>query len=702
MSLSAQKKSLTIAILSCLFVVTGCGSNNPQNNSQNNAPNNQNATGNKGTNADDKKPLARAALVKAGTTEKFMDYYKTGINNNRKMTTMNVGGANAIPAGATPPVAPTATPTPTTARTPKPATPATTKATVSKDASAGFGTSTTNLIESGVDEVDFVKQNATHIYTTSRGLSNATSQSTNINVFKKPNTTKAGSLEIKNDYVEGLFLAGKNLISVGSKYNSPIRSRRPVPEITLNLINVSNDSDPNISKNYTWDGAHKASRRIGNHVYVISNSYLVDTPVCLAVRDGKADVTAVNQSLGGTVKTSLPGPGYCQQPEKLTIETLKERMPVGADGKRVDPADCLIPNAYKKDADGINTNVTLVTKIDIEQKKAPETLCIAASAEHVYMSPESLYLTGYDYNHRYDSQKTLINKFVINDTGVSYQATGKVDGHINWTAPSFSMNEHKGILRIATTKYDNGKIINMVHTMKSSSSEAGALDTIATIPNAQNPKAIGKPGERIQGIRFLGDIGFVVTFKNTDPLYKIDLKDPAKPSIKGELQMPGYSAYLHPITDKYLLGVGYSAKEDKGRTQITGLQTTLFDVSADNPVIVSQDTISPEVKSWFNLPVARDSRAITTVSNDTQTRVAIPYRVTGMFENGKASRYIDQDKAVEYVIDKSNGNLLKTAERLFEKDKYYSDKRRALIDNDDIYYNLESGKLSKHLWGKND
>jgi hypothetical protein len=86
---------------------------------------------------------------------------------------------------------------------------------------------------------------------------------------------------------------------------------------------------------------------------------------------------------------------------------------------------------------------------------------------------------------------------------------------------------------------------------------------------------LGK-GERIYAVRFIGDTGFVVTFRQVDPLYTLDLSDPAKPRKVGELKVPGYSAYLHPVGDGLLLGVGQDATDD-GRT--TGLKLSLFDVS---------------------------------------------------------------------------------------------------------------------------
>ena len=82
-------------------------------------------------------------------------------------------------------------------------------------------------------------------------------------------------------------------------------------------------------------------------------------------------------------------------------------------------------------------------------------------------------------------------------------------------------------------------------------------------------------GEEIYAVRFVGEVGFVVTFEQTDPLYALDLSDPADPRVTGELKIPGYSAYLHPVGGELLLGIGQSGT-DSG--QVTGSQASLFDV----------------------------------------------------------------------------------------------------------------------------
>ena len=81
---------------------------------------------------------------------------------------------------------------------------------------------------------------------------------------------------------------------------------------------------------------------------------------------------------------------------------------------------------------------------------------------------------------------------------------------------------------------------------------------------------LGEEGERIYGVRFMGERGYIVTFRQTDPLYTLDLSNPTAPRVAGQLKIPGYSAYLHPVGENQLLGVGREG---------TAVKTSLFDVS---------------------------------------------------------------------------------------------------------------------------
>ncbi|MEU8200213.1 beta-propeller domain-containing protein [Streptosporangium sp. NPDC049046] len=169
-------------------------------------------------------------------------------------------------------------------------------------------------------------------------------------------------------------------------------------------------------------------------------------------------------------------------------------------------------------------------------------------------------------------EETEVHRFDITAAGAPrYVASGKVSGRL---LNQYSLSEHEGHLRVATTS-TNGQ---------DSSSAVYVLDA-DTLAKTGEVGGLGR-GERIYSVRFIGPVGYVVTFKQVDPLYTLDLRDPAAPRKTGELKITGYSAYLHPAGDGRLIGVGQEASE-QGRT--LGTQVSLFDVSDPaNPRRLSQ------------------------------------------------------------------------------------------------------------------
>ncbi|MEU4542518.1 beta-propeller domain-containing protein [Nonomuraea dietziae] len=159
-------------------------------------------------------------------------------------------------------------------------------------------------------------------------------------------------------------------------------------------------------------------------------------------------------------------------------------------------------------------------------------------------------------------EETEVHRFDISRPGApKYVASGKVPGRL---LNQYSMSEHEGSLRIATTLADQKTSSSAVYVLRA--------DTLAKLGEVGG---LGKD-ERIYSVRFIGPVGYVVTFRQVDPLYTLDLRDPAAPKVTGELKITGYSAYLHPAGDGRLIGLGQEASE-KGRT--LGTQVSLFDVS---------------------------------------------------------------------------------------------------------------------------
>ena len=156
---------------------------------------------------------------------------------------------------------------------------------------------------------------------------------------------------------------------------------------------------------------------------------------------------------------------------------------------------------------------------------------------------------------------TDIHQFDLNGSQIQYAGSGRVSGHLGWNElqKPFRMSESNGDLRVVTMSDNQDGSVSPVNLTVLRADGTGVLETIGSLPNEQRPAFIGKPGERLYASRFLGDRGYLVTFRATDPLYVVDLADPEDPSLEGELEVDGYSEYLHVIEENYLLGIGLDA-----------------------------------------------------------------------------------------------------------------------------------------------
>jgi uncharacterized secreted protein with C-terminal beta-propeller domain len=236
-----------------------------------------------------------------------------------------------------------------------------------------------------------------------------------------------------------------------------------------------------------------------------------------------------------------------------------------------------------------------VVTIDMANDMAiDDAVGVLASGDIVYSSTDAMYIASAawrnwdaidedDTEDEINRHTTDIHKFDISDLRTTtYVATGRVDGFM---LSQWSMSEYEGNLRVATTSSPdwwwgaNDQSESFVTVFEENNGELVQIGQVG---------GLGK-GERIYSVRFIDDTGYVVTFRQTDPLYTIDLSDPTNPEVVGELKILGYSAYLHPVGDGLLLGVGQDAT-DQGRT--LGTQISLFDVSDPaNPTRIHNYTL---------------------------------------------------------------------------------------------------------------
>ncbi len=232
---------------------------------------------------------------------------------------------------------------------------------------------------------------------------------------------------------------------------------------------------------------------------------------------------------------------------------------------RVD-CDCLLySKCYIEDED--STRYIVVSAADTRDKDSKiNAISVLGDGFEIYSTAENLYVYCTDYDDVYGDDtaivKTVVNSFALNGTEITHKATGSFNGTcIN----QYSFDEYRGNLRVAACYYDYRKAVDVscVYVLDESLNIIGELIDIAE-------------DEQVKAVRFMGDTGYVVTFRNTDPLFIIDFSDPTKPAITGELKIPGYSTYIHPIGNGYLVGIGYDGTDEDAKTDT--VKVSVFDV----------------------------------------------------------------------------------------------------------------------------
>jgi hypothetical protein len=235
----------------------------------------------------------------------------------------------------------------------------------------------------------------------------------------------------------------------------------------------------------------------------------------------------------------------------------------------------------------------MLTVLTIDMRKglpAVDSDSLMTDAQTVYASRSNLYVATQRWLEQPTTRAplpavtTAIHQFDTSEPDrTEYRATGVVTGFL---LSQWSLSEYKGDLRVASTDepvwFQGREARQSESFMTVLRRDGSALLPIGRVGN------LGK-GERIYAVRFIDDLGFLVTFRQVDPLYVIDLSPPTNPEVLGELKILGYSAYLHPVGDDLLLGVGQDATEE-GRTR--GTQLSLFDVSNPRePKRIAQRTL---------------------------------------------------------------------------------------------------------------
>jgi uncharacterized secreted protein with C-terminal beta-propeller domain len=404
--------------------------------------------------------------------------------------------------------------------------------------------STTNVQEAGVDEPDVVKTNGALVL----ALAGETLHS--IDVTASP-PQRVDSLDFrpivgaKYAYAwprELLLVGGRALVFVDTDQGT-----------VLAEVSVAADGDLRFQRSLEVEGYYVGARLTGSVARVVLRSY-PHYPNVRRAGDGQLYFRA-------------------RAPRWLPSGQLRDRVAKSASsGPLVRCGDVSRPDGFS------GLEMLTVLTVDLSVGLPPtDADAVLTSGEIVYGSAESLYIAtehwfeGDPEADRASDVSTEVHKFDLTEDppGTEYLASGEVPGYM---LSQWSMSEWNGDLRVASTtsppwrNEERERSESLVTVLRESDGELGQVGQVG---------GLGR-GERIYAVRFIDDVGYVVTFRQVDPLYTVDLADPTAPTVVGELKVAGYSAYLHPVADDLLLGIGQDATEE-GRTR--GTQLSLFDVS---------------------------------------------------------------------------------------------------------------------------
>ncbi len=226
----------------------------------------------------------------------------------------------------------------------------------------------------------------------------------------------------------------------------------------------------------------------------------------------------------------------------------------------------------------------VITSVDLEKpEKMKDSKAVFSKGGQAYVSNSNIYFYETEWGS-FSGCVTTVRKIAYKDGKLEAKAQGQFDGYLN---DSFSIDEYEGNLRVVTTEDDT----NSVYVLDKD------LETIGSIENLAKD-------ERIYSARFMGDTGYFVTFRETDPLFSVDLSDPRKPEIIGELKIPGFSDYLHFYGENRLLGIGMNVDEKTMSTD--GVKISMFDIS-DKTDVKEEDTYV--LKNVYSTDVSYDYKA---------------------------------------------------------------------------------------------
>ncbi|HWQ79256.1 MAG TPA: beta-propeller domain-containing protein, partial [Anaerovoracaceae bacterium] len=401
----------------------------------------------------------------------------------------------------------------------------------------------------------------------------------------------------------------------------------------VDVYDISDPLRPVFLKGHEMEGSYQSSRKNGDIVYLVTNSYPSGGIVLPMMRDTTVSSKEFSMKLNDVmIMPRHPSPGYL-----------------------------------------------VISAINVKSDEKTETEAITAYGATMYMNDSSLYLA---YNDQGD--KTSIIKFVLEGMKVGYAGSGEVPGNL---LNQFSMDEYEGNLRVAVTEWNskNGSNSNGLYILDPSLNITGSVKDLAE-------------GESIYSVRFMGDKGYVVTFRTIDPLFVFDLSDPKKPVLTGELKVPGFSNYLHPVGEDLLLGIGMDTydiykKDSSGREVVVGIRQggikfSLFDVSdMGKPKEISTYVVGDEgsgSEALYNHKAIMFDLSNENVAFDAYINQENPQK--GYQQGAIIMNFAGKKLTLKGILDSEPSGIY---------GNYIPYARRVLYINDELYY-VQEGRITSY------
>ena len=503
--------------------------------------------------------------------------------------------------------------------------------------------SKTNTQVNNVDEADIVKVDGNYIYYVSN------KKLVIIDAHTPEASEKISEINYKdtNFNPREVYVKGQKIIVIGNEYDNSCKTevistedvtatdiervQESKPKSGMIIYDISNIKEPKETRRVMIEGNYISSRMIEDNIYYVANKYIATSNI-----------------------------------QKNKMEDLDEDKykPVYQDTAVSQEEKCINYDLIYYFPETQDSSYLMLAGLNINNNEEAEIRTFLGAGQYIYSSEKNIYIatnkTTYGKGYEVLGGTTHLLKIELNNGKFNFKAECNIDGQVN---NQFSMDENKDTFRIATTTgniWVDETTANNLYILNDKLEEIGRVENF------------GKE-EKIYSVRYVENKAYVVTFKQTDPLFVIDLSESTKPQILGELKIPGYSTYLHPYDDTHLIGFGYDTKENGTRVITNGLKMSMFDISDfNNPQELFKISIGDSKYTYSELLYNHKALLFSKEKNI----IAFPlYSSSGRKTNSKAAIYnIDLKKGFSLKGEISNVT-----------NKYEENVKRIVFANDTFY-----------------